>query len=176
MAGIVKDLSRGANHGGNKTADQEKFRKKIISLTTQKKPEGSTHWLTRTMANAVGTTHSFVNRVWQEACLKLHLVKHFKVSNDPYYEEKLVDVIGLYMNPPEQAVVFCVDKKSYIQALDRTQAGLPLKKGRGETMAHDYKRHGTSTLFAALNTATGKVLENVNPNIAIRSFCLSKND
>lgn len=158
MAGIVKDRPRGANQGGKKTADQQKLRRKIIRMTTQEKPTGETHWSTRTMAKAVGTTHSFVNRVWQEAGLKPHLVKHFKVSNDPHFEEKLIDVVGLYMNPPEQAVVFCVDEKSSIQALDRTQPGLPLKKGRGETMTHDYKRHGTSTLFAALNTATGEVL------------------
>lgn len=158
MAGIFKDRPRGANHGGKKTAEQQKLRRKIIQMTTREKPKGATHWSTRTMAKAVGTTHSFVNRVWQEAGLKPHLIKQFKVSNDPNFEEKLVDVVGLYMNPPEQAVVFCVDEKSSIQALDRTQPGLPLKKGRGETMTHDYKRHGTSTLFAALNTATGEVL------------------
>jgi len=158
MAGIVKDHPRGANHGGKKTIDQERLRRKIIRKTTREKPEGATHWSTRTMAKAVGTTHSFVNRVWQEAGLKPHLINHFKVSNDPHFEEKLIDVVGLYMDPPEKAVVFCVDEKSSIQALDRTQPGLPLKKGRGETMTHDYKRHGTSTLFAALNTATGEVL------------------
>lgn len=156
--GIVKDRPRGANHGGKSTEAQEQLRQEIIRMTTQEKPAGQTHWSTRTMAKAMGTTHSFVNRVWQQAGLKPHLCHTFKVSNDPRFEEKLVDVVGLYMNPPEKAVVFCVDEKSSIQALDRTQPGLPLKKGRGETMTHDYKRHGTSTLFAALNTATGEIL------------------
>ncbi len=158
MAGIVKDQPRGANQGGKKTVDQEKLRQKIIKKTTQGKPEGATHWSTRIMAKAMGVTHSFVNRVWQEAGLKPHLYKHFKVSKDPHFEEKLRDVIGLYMNPPDAAVVFCVDEKSSIQALDRSQPGLPMKKGRCGTMTHDYKRHGTSTLFAALNTATGEVI------------------
>jgi len=156
--GIVHDRPRGKNHGGKSTSEQKKLAKAIIKKTTQEKPDGETHWSTRTMAKAMGTTHSFVNRVWQQAGLKPHLHKHFKVSNDPHFEEKLQDVIGLYMNPPEKAVVFCVDEKSSIQALDRTQPGLPLKKGRCGTMTHDYKRHGTSTLFAALNTATGEVI------------------
>ncbi len=158
MAGIVTDRPRGANHGGKKTVAQEKLRQQIIAKTTQDKPTGATHWSTRTMAKALGVTHSFVNRVWQDAGLKPHLYKHFKVSKDPHFEEKLRDVVGLYMNPPEKAVVFCVDEKSSIQALDRSQPGLPMKKGRCGTMTHDYKRHGTSTLFAALNAATGEVI------------------
>jgi transposase len=158
MAGIVKDRPRGANQGGKKTVAQDTLRKKIIKKTTQGKPAGATHWSTRIMAKAMGTTHSFVNRVWQEAGLKPHLSKHFKGSNDPHFEEKLRDVVGLYLNPPDKAVVFCVDEKSSIQALDRSQPGLPMKKGRCGTMTHDYKRHGTSTLFAALNVATGKVI------------------
>lgn len=157
-AGIEKELPRGGNHGGKKSADQAKLRSKIIEMTTQSKPQGATHWSTRSMAKKLGTTHSFVNRVWQESGLKPHLTKGFKVSNDPRFEEKLVDVVGLYMNPPENAAVFCVDEKSSIQALDRTQPGLPMKKGRAGTMTHDYKRHGTSTLFAALNVASGEVI------------------
>ena len=158
MAGLVKDRPRGANQGGKKTVEQETLRQNIIAKTTQEKPEGATHWSTRIMAKAMGTTHSFVNRVWQEAGLKPHLYTHFKVSKDPQFEEKLRDVVGLYLNPPEKAVVFCVDEKSSIQALDRSQPGLPMKKGRCGTMTHDYKRHGTSTLFAALNAATGEVI------------------
>jgi len=158
MEGIIKDKPRGKNQGGKRTEDQEKLRSLIINKTTQEKPNGMTHWSTRTMAKAVGTSHSFVNRVWQQAGLKPHLYKHFKVSNDPHFESKLKDVVGLYMNPPEKAVVFCVDEKSSIQALDRSQPGLPIKKGRCGTMTHDYKRHGTSTLFAALNVATGEVI------------------
>ncbi|MBL3619028.1 MAG: IS630 family transposase [gamma proteobacterium endosymbiont of Lamellibrachia anaximandri] len=156
--GIEKELPRGGNQGGKKTANQARLRSKIIQLTTQTKPQGATHWSTRTLAKELGTTHSFVNRVWQESGLKPPLTKGFKVSNDPKFEEKLVDVIGLYLSPPENAAVFCVDEKSSIQALDRTQPGLPMKKGRAGTMTHDYKRHGTSTLFAALDVASGEVI------------------
>lgn len=158
LPGIEKDLPRGGNHGGRDSLKQAKLRSKIIKLTTQKKPKDATHWTTRSLAKVVGTNHTFVNRVWREAGLKPHLSKQFKVSNDPAFEEKLHDVVGLYLSPPENAVVFCVDEKSSIQALDRTQPGLPMKPGRCGTMTHDYKRHGTSTLFAALNTLTGEVI------------------
>ena len=158
FSGIEKELPRGGNQGGRNSADQARLRSKIIEKTTQTKPQGATHWSTRKLAKELGTTHSFVNRVWQESGLKPHLMMGFKVSNDPCFEEKLVDVVGLYLSPPENAVVFCVDEKSSIQALDRTQPGLPLKKGRAGTMTHDYKRHGTSTLFAALNVASGEVI------------------
>ncbi len=156
--GIEKDLPRGANHGGKNSADQAKLRSKVIKITTQEKPKDGTHWTTRGLAKVMGINHSFINRVWREVGLKPHLVAQFKVSNDPAFEEKLRDVVGLYLSPPENAVVFCVDEKSSIQALDRTQPGLPMKPGRGGTMTHDYKRHGTSTLFAALNTLTGDVI------------------
>lgn len=156
--GIEKERPRGDNQGGKKSVEQAQLRSRIIEITTQSKPKGATHWSTRTLARELGTTHSFVNRVWQESGLKPHLMKGFKVSNDPRFEEKLVDVVGLYLSPPENAVVFCVDEKSSIQALDRTQPGLPLKKGRAGTMTHDYKRHGTSTLFAALNVTSGEVI------------------
>ena len=155
---IEKDRPRGANHGGKDSAKQAKLRSLIIKKTTQEKPKGATHWSTRSLAKALGTTHSLVARVWNEVGLKPHLEKHFKVSNDPLFEEKLQDVVGLYLSPPEKAVVFCVDEKSSIQALDRTQPGLPLKPGRCGTITHDYKRHGTSTLFAALNVESGEVI------------------
>jgi transposase len=142
----------------------------IIKKTTTEKPKGETHWSTRTRAKALGTNHQFVATVWREAGLKPHLHQYFKVSNDPHFEEKLHDVVGLYLNPPEQAVVFCVDEKSSIQALDRTQPGLPLKPGRCETMTHDYKRHGTSILFAALEIATGKVIGECKPNHRHQEF------
>ena len=158
IQGIEKDLPRGGNHGGKNSADQAKLRSKIIKMTTQEKPKDSTHWSTRGLAKVLGVNHSFINRVWREVGLKPHLVTQFKVSNDPAFEEKLRDVVGLYLSPPENAVVFCVDEKSSIQALDRTQPGLPMKQGRCGTMTHDYKRHGTSTLFAALNTLTGDVI------------------
>jgi hypothetical protein len=113
---------------------------------------------TRTLAKKLNTTHSFVRRVWQSVGLKPHLEKTFKVSNDKHFEEKLIDVVGLYLNPPENAVVFCLDEKTSIQALDRSQPGLPLKKRCCGTVTHDYKRNGTSTLFAALEVATGRVV------------------
>ncbi len=156
--GIVKDLPRGANHGGASTKKQMALRNKIIRTTTQVKPEGSTHWSARSLAEYLGTNYSLVSRTWKEVGLKPHLSKTFKVSNDPNFEEKLHDVVGLYMSPPENAVVFCVDEKSSIQALDRSQPGLPMKPGRCGTMTHDYKRHGTCTLFAALNALTGEVI------------------
>jgi len=156
--GIEKDLPRGANHGGKNSAEQRTLRSKVIAMTTQEKPKDATQWSTRSLAKVMGINHSFVNRVWREVGLKPHLTDQFKVSNDPAFEEKLHDVVGLYLAPPENAVVFCVDEKSSIQALDRTQPGLPMKPGRCGTMTHDYKRHGTSTLFAALNTLTGEVI------------------
>lgn len=155
---ISHDKPRGDNHGGKDSLEQAKLRKKIIEKTTQEKPKNATHWSTRTLAEALNTTHSFVHRVWQSVGLKPHLEKTFKVSNDKHFEEKLCDVVGLYLNPPENAIVFCVDEKTSIQALDRTQPGLPLKKGRCGTVTHDYKRNGTSTLFAALEVATGRVI------------------
>ncbi len=154
---ICNERPRGANHGGKDTLKQARLRQKIIEKTTQEKPDNATHWSTRTLAKELNTTHSFVHRVWQSVGLKPHLEKTFKVSNDPHFEEKLCDVVGLYLNPPENAVVFCIDEKTSIQALDRTQPGLPLKKGRCGTVTHDYKRNGTSTLFAALEVATGSV-------------------
>ncbi len=157
LEGLLKDRTRGRHHGGKNSEEQEHLRTRIIHKTTTEKPPGQTHWSTRTMAKAVGSTHSFVNRVWQQAGLKPHLHKTFKLSNDPQFEEKLADVVGLYMDPPDNAVVLSVDEKSSIQALDRTQPGLPMKPGRCQTFTHDYKRHGTSTLFAALNVATGEV-------------------
>lgn len=155
---LSKEKPRGKNHSGKKTSSQARLRQAIIRKTTREKPDDATHWSTRTMAQALNTTHSFVNRVWRSVGLKPHLEKYFKVSNDPDFEEKLCDVVGLYLNPPENAVVFCVDEKTSIQALDRTQPGLPLKKGRCGTVTHDYKRNGTSTLFAALNVAVGRVI------------------
>jgi transposase len=130
----------------------------IVDKTTQEKPAGATHWSTRTMAAAVGVSEATVRRIWHAHGLKPHLVKSFKVSNDPQFAEKLEAIVGLYLNPPEHAIVLCVDEKSQIQALDRTQPGLPLKKGRCGTMTHDYKRNGTATLFAALNTLDGTVI------------------
>jgi hypothetical protein len=119
----------------------------IIDLTLNYRPKGETHWSCMTMAAAAGVSKSTVQLVWQARGFKPHRVKAFKLSNDPRFEEKLVDVVGLYLHPPEQPIVLCVDEKSSVQALDRTQASLPMVKGRGETMILDYKRQGTTTLF-----------------------------
>ena len=170
LPAISKDKPRGANHGGQDTRKQARLRKKIIATTTQTKPDNATHWSTRTLADALKTTHSFVHRVWQSVGLKPHLEKTFKVSNDPQFEEKLSDVVGLYLTPPDNAVVFCIDEKTSIQALDRTQPGLPFKKGRCGTVTHDYKRNGTSTLFAALEVATGSVTGECYPKHSHKEF------
>lgn len=130
----------------------------IINATLQTRPAGATHWSCRTMAEEQGVSKATISRIWQSHGLKPHRTKAFKLSRDPKFLEKLTDVVGLYLNPPDKAVVLCVDEKSQIQALDRTQPGLPLKKGRCGTMTHDYKRHGTTTLFAALEVAHGKVI------------------
>ena len=135
----------------------------IVDLTRNSKPEGHTHWSVRTMAKKVDVSPAQVQRIWAARGLKPHRVDAFKLSNDPRFEEKLIDVVGLYLNPPKQAIVLCMDEKSSIQALDRTQPGLPMKKGRGATMTHDYVRHGTTTLFAALDVATGKVIGSCFP-------------
>jgi transposase len=145
----------------------------IVQATTQTTPPAATHWSTRTMAEAFGVSNATVARIWRAHGLQPHRVRAFKVSRDTRFAEKLTDVVGLYLHPPEKALVFCVDEKSQIQALDRTQPGLPLKKGRCGTMTHDYKRHGTTTLFAALNVLEGTVLGNCYPrhrNTEFRAF------
>ena len=133
-------------------------RLKVITRTVQETPPNATHWSRALMAEAMGISPSSVGRIWAEAGLRPHLIKGFKVSNDPMFEEKVTDIVGLYLDPPDRAVVLCVDEKSQIQALDRTQPGLPLKKGRAATMTHDYRRHGTTTLFAALDVKSGRVI------------------
>ncbi len=132
--------------------------KAIVEATLQSKPRGMTQWSCRRMAKSQGVSKSTISNIWRSHNLKPHRVKTFKLSRDPKFLEKLTDVVGLYLNPPQQAVVLCVDEKSQIQALDRTQPGLPLKKGRCGTMTHDYKRHGTTTLFAALEVLKGRVV------------------
>jgi transposase len=143
---------------GRKPSLSSKKIKNIVDATTQSTPAGATHWSCRTMAKAHGVSKATVNRIWQSHHLQPHRTKSFKLSRDPNFFDKLTDVVGLYLNPPEKALVLCVDEKSQIQALDRTQPGLPLKKGRCGTMTHDYKRNGTTTLFAALEIAQGKVV------------------
>jgi transposase len=146
------------------------IRQRVLTKTANEVPANATHWSVRTMAKEVGISHTSVQRIWAEAGLKPHLVRTFKVSNDPQFEEKVTDVVGLYMHPPDKALVLCVDEKSQIQALDRTQPGLPMKRGRAATMTHDYKRHGTTTLFAALDVKTGLVIGECLPRHRAKEF------
>jgi transposase len=163
--GIIKDAPR----GGRKPTNRDAIAHEIIVVTTQMRPANATHWSTRLMAEQMNPTQSMVHRVWKANNLKPHLVKTFKVCNDKRFIEKTLDVIGLYMDSPENALVLCADEKSQIQALDRTQPGLPLKKGRVGTMTHDYKRNGTTTLFAPLILRKEKSLPIVNRAIIIRN-------
>ncbi len=154
----LKDLGVVRPGRGRKPQITDQKIAEIVHATLHEKPAGETHWSCRTMAKAHGVSAATVQLIWSARGLKPHLAKTFKLSNDKRFEEKLVDVVGLYLNPPEMAVVLCIDEKSQIQALDRTQPSLPIKKGRAGTMTHDYKRNGTTTLFAALDVLTGKVI------------------
>src|SRR6516165_2298599 len=167
--GLVKFGQVRQGRGRKKTIPLDKI-DEIVDLTLNYRPQGETHWSCRTMAAATGVSKSTVQQVWSARGLKPHRVETFKLYNDPKFEEKLVDVVGLYLNPPEKAIVLCADEKSSVQALDRTQASLPMVKGRAETMTHDYKRHGTTTLFAALNVLTGKVIGSCLPKHRHQEF------
>ncbi len=160
--GLAKFGKVRAGRGRKPTIPAEKVAE-IVRMTKEETPAGQTHWSCRTMAKAVGVSPATVQRIWSARGLKPHLVKTFKLSNDPRFEEKLIDVVGLYLNPPDKAVVLCMDEKSSVQALDRTQPSLPMVKGRAGTMTHDYKRHGTTTLFAALDVLTGTVIGSCMP-------------
>lgn len=154
LAGIEKDAPR----PGRKKRIPARTVNNVIRLTTRTKPDNATHWSRRLMAERMNISESTVGRIWRAHGLKPHRVTGFKLSNDKQFQEKLEDVVGLYLAPPENAIVLSCDEKSQMQALDRTQPGLPIKRGRHATMTHDYKRNGTSTLFAALNVLTGQVL------------------
>jgi len=159
LAGIEKDAPR----GGRKPTRRNRLAQKIVKRTTQDLPENATHWTVRTLAEDMGVSPSMVHRVWRAHQLKPHLTRTFKLSNDPHFVEKVQDVVALYLNPPEHALVLSVDEKSQIQALDRTQPSLPIYPGRCGTMTHDYKRHGTTTLFAALDMAQSKLIGTCMP-------------
>src|SRR5215475_956117 len=154
LAGLEKDAPR---PGRAHTITLAKVGE-VISKKTQEKPVNATHWSTRTMAETAGLSEKSIRRIWHKHGLKPHLSRTFKVSNDPEFAGKLEAIVGLYLHPPEHAIVLCADEKSQIQALDRTQPGLPIKKGRCGTMTHDYKRNGTATLFAAMNALDGTVI------------------
>ncbi len=153
-------IQRDAYRPGRIPALDEKLVTGVVDKTTREIPSGATHWSAARMAKEFGISESSVLRIWRRHGIKPHQIRTFKVSNDPNFVEKLEDVVGLYLSPPEHALVLCVDEKSQIQALDRTQPGLPLKRGRAGTMTHDYKRHGTTTLFAALSIADGQIIGN----------------
>ena len=165
--GTVWEIAPG--RGRRATHDKERIAR-VIEATLHEKPKGATHWRTRSMAKAQGLSKSTIHRLWYDHELKPHLTRSFKLSRDPRFLEKLTDVIGAYMTPPQNAVVLCVDEKSQIQALDRTQPGLPMKPGRCGTFTHDYKRYGTTTLFAALNVAEGRVIGECYPKHRHQEF------
>ena len=153
--GLMQDATRPGRPRTVRTAANVQ---EVVRLTLHETPAGATHWSTRTLAAHMGTNATAVARIWRALGLKPHRVESFKLSNDPRFVEKLEDIVGLYLDPPEHALVLCCDEKTQIQALDRTQPGLPMKKGRAATMTHDYKRNGTTTLFAALNVLDGQVI------------------
>lgn len=166
LEGLRKDAPR----PGRIPSIPEKKIQAVVEATMHTTPPGATHWSIRTMAKAQGISRMTVQRIWERHGLKPHLTRTFKISRDKHFLEKLYDVVGLYLNPPDKALVLCVDEKSQIQALDRTQLGLPLKKGRCGTMTHDYKRNGTTTLFAALSMLDGKVIGDCMPRHRHQEF------
>ena len=166
LAGLEQDAPRSGRIPG---LPERKVRA-VVEATLHTKPPAATHWSVRTMARAQGISRMAVQRIWKQHQLKPHLVKTFKISRDKHFVEKLYDVVGLYLNPPDKSLVLCVDEKSQIQALDRTQPGLPMKKGRCGTMTHDYRRNGTTTLFAALSMLDGKVIGDCMPRHRHQEF------
>ena len=166
VAGLEKDAPR---PGRIPRVSAQKI-SAVVEATLHTKPPQATHWSTRSMAKSQGLSEATIRRIWKQHNLKPHLVKTFKLSRDKRFVEKLQDVVGLYLNPPNKSLVLCVDEKSQIQALDRTQPGLPMKKGRCGTMTHDYKRNGTTTLFAALSMLDGKVIGDCMPRHRHQEF------
>ena len=166
VEGLLKDATRPSRV---KPLPPETI-KRVVDMTLHEKPPNATQWSGRSMAAAAGISLRSVQRIWASHGLKPHLVKTFKISRDKNFASKVEDVVGLYLNPPDKALVLCVDEKSQIQALDRTQPGLPMKKGRAGTMTHDYKRNGTTTLFAALNMLDGSVIGTCMPRHRHREF------
>lgn len=163
LQGGIDALRQDAPRPGRPPTITAEVESRVVHATLHTKPAASTHWSTRTLAERLGLGATTIRRVWQRNGLKPHLSRTFKLSRDPRFEDKLVDVVGLYLNPPEHALVLSCDEKSQIQALNRTQPGLPMKAGRAGTVTHDYKRHGTTTLFAALNTLDGTVISMCQP-------------
>jgi transposase len=159
LEGIEQDAPR----GGRTPTLRARFEAEIIRRTTQETPPNATQWSTRTLAKELGCSDTLIQRVWKDNGLQPHRTKSFKLSNDPRFAEKLVDVVGLYLDPPEHALVLSCDEKSQIQALDRTQKSLPMFPGRLKTLTHDYRRNGTTTLFAAIELAEGRIIAECMP-------------
>jgi transposase len=166
VEGLLRDKTRPP--GTRSLSDAVKH--KVLTKTATETPADATQWSVRTMGAAVGISHTSVQRIWREAGLKPHIVRTFKISNDPHFEAKVTDIVGLYMNPPDKALVLCVDEKTQVQALDRTQPGLPMKKGRVATMTHDYKRHGVTSLYAAMDVKSGLVIGDCQPRHRAKEF------
>jgi transposase len=166
----VEGLLRDKTRPPGKKPLSDAIKVKVVTKTVKETPTNATHWTVRSMAKEMGISHTSVQRIWREYGLKPHLTRKFKLSNDPEFEAKVQDIVGLYLNPPDKALVLSVDEKSQIQALDRTQPGLPMKKGRAGTMTHDYKRNGTTTLFAALDVKTGEVIGECLPRHRAKEF------
>jgi transposase len=163
LRGGIDAIRQDAPRSGRTPMVTPEVESRILEVTLHTKPAAATHWSTRTLGRHLGLSGATIGRVWQRNGIKPHLSRTFKLSRDPRFEDKLVDVVGLYLNPPEHALVLSCDEKSQIQALNRTQPGLPMKAGRSGTVTHDYKRHGTTTLFAALNTLDGTVISMCQP-------------
>ena len=172
LEGGVQRLAKGKSKPPGKKPLTDTVRLAVVEKTAKERPADATHWSVRSMAKVAGVSHTSVQRIWKAHGLKPHLTKTFKLSNDPKFVDKVEDIVGLYLDPPANAIVLSVDEKSQIQALDRTQPGLPLKKGRAQTMTHDYKRNGTTTLFAALVVAA-EACHDIKPG-AIIGECLPR--
>lgn len=155
---------------GRPTVIDDKIVKKVLKLTTERVPQEATHWSVNLMAEYAQTTTWQVRQIWKAADLKPHRIKTFKISNDPEFAEKVIDIVGLYMSPPSNAIVLSVDEKTQIQALDRTQPGLPLSPGNIGSHTHDYKRHGTTSLYAAFNVLTGEVIGKISDRTRSKEF------
>jgi transposase len=163
LRGGIEAIQRDPERKRSRRVLNKELEQRILDTTLKTKPPDGTHWSVRGLAQQLGVSRMLVHRVWQRFDLQPHRVERFKLSNDPHFDEKVKDVVGLYLNPPDQALVLCVDEKSQIQALDRTRPILPLRPGLPERQTHDYKKYGTTTLFAAFNIMTGKVIGSCLP-------------
>src|SRR5438132_1086814 len=170
MGGGVEAIRRRQKRNRSRRVLTPELEQRILDTTLKTRPPNATHWSVRTLARHLGVSRTLVHGVWQRHEVQPHRVEKFKLSNDPQFEEKVRDVVGLYLNPPDRALVLCVDEKSQIQALDRTAPILPLRPGLPERQTHDYKRHGTTTLFAAFNILNGRVIGSCQPRHRAKEF------